>query len=97
MCRAKLRFAQSGETATAPVGTRLLELSEEVETGIVYGCRQGRCGQCMVEVVDGEAGLSPPSVMEIKALEHFEAGARSRLACQVRIVGDVVLRPRPPI
>jgi ferredoxin len=95
MCRAKVSFADIGKTVTVPEGTRLIDISEDVGTGIVYGCRQCNCGRCMVEVVDGEDGLEPPSVLEIKVLEYHEGGANSRLACQAKIVGDVTLRPRP--
>ncbi|MBN2752944.1 MAG: (2Fe-2S)-binding protein [Rhodospirillaceae bacterium] len=94
MCKAKVTFADIDKTVTVPEGTRLIDISEDVGTGIIYGCRQCSCGRCMVEVIDGEDGLDPPSVLEIKVLEHHEGGANSRLACQARITGDVTLRPR---
>lgn len=95
MRKAKVTFADIGKTVTVPEGTHLLDVSEDVGTGIVYGCRQCGCGTCMMEVVEGEEGLAPPSVLELRVLEHHEAGAHRRLACQARIVGDVTLRPRP--
>ena len=95
MCKANVTFADIGKTVTVPEGTRLIDISEGVGSGIMYGCRQCGCGRCMTEVVAGEDGLEPPSVLEIKVLEHYEGGANSRLACQVRVKGDVTLRPRP--
>jgi ferredoxin len=95
MCKAKVTFADIGKTVTVPEGTRLIDIAEGVGSGIMYGCRQCSCGRCMTEVVDGEDRLEPPSVLEIKVLEHHEGGANSRLACQVKVRGDVTLRPRP--
>ena len=95
MCKATVTFADVGKSVRVPEGTRLIDVSDDAETGIVYGCRQCSCGRCMVEVVEGEDGLAPPTVLEIEVLDHHEGGARSRLACQAKVVGDVTLRPRP--
>lgn len=95
MGKVNVTFSDTEKTVTVPLGTRLIDISQDADTGIVYGCRQCNCGTCMVEVVDGEDGLYPPSVLEIKVLEHHEGGANSRLACQAKVIGDVALRPRP--
>lgn len=51
----------------------------------------GLCGSCWVLVVEGAENLSPPSKMEQlnwrRPLSHGW-----RLACQVRVYGDVQLR-----
>ncbi|MFP4080800.1 MAG: 2Fe-2S iron-sulfur cluster-binding protein, partial [Ectothiorhodospira sp.] len=33
----------------APVGARVIDISEKVGTGIIYGCREGDCGTCMMQ------------------------------------------------
>lgn len=96
MPKAKVTFVESNETITVPVGTSLQDISEEVQTGIVYGCRQCSCGTCMTEVIEGPNGLEPPSVLEIEVLEFHGASANTRLACQCKVTGDVTLRPRKP-
>lgn len=95
MCKANVTFADIARTVTVPEGTRLMDISEDADSGIVYGCRQCSCGRCMVEVIDGDDRLAPPSVLEIKVLEHHGGSGNSRLACQVKVLGDVTLRPMP--
>ncbi len=93
MARAQVTFKDINLTVSAPVGTRVIELSEKVGSGIVYGCREGDCGTCLMQVDEGLENLSQPSEIEQRLLtEHF-AGRRQRLACQAQILGDVTLRP----
>ncbi len=93
MPKAKVTFADTGETIDVNPGTSLVNVSEQTETGIMYGCRQCSCGTCMTEVVEGMDNLDPASVMEIDVLEFHGASANTRLACQTRIQGDVTFRP----
>lgn len=51
----------------------------------------GMCGTCTVEIVEGAANLSPPSRMErLNIRQPLRRG--HRLACQVRVYGDCVIR-----
>jgi ferredoxin len=51
---------------------------------------KGYCGACFVEVVHGADALPERTAVERKKLR--EAPENVRLACQVRITGDVVIR-----
>ncbi len=93
MARAQVTFKDIGLTVSTPVGTRVIELSEKVGSGIVYGCREGDCGTCLCEVVDGAENLSAPSEVERKLLHEHFAGRDQRIACQAQILGDVALKP----
>ena len=93
MAKAKLTFEDIGVTLTVPVGVRVIEISEKVDSGIIYGCREGDCGTCMMKVVEGWNNLSTPSVIEDKILRENGAGRHYRLACQAQILGDVTVRP----
>jgi ferredoxin len=56
------------------------------ELGVPFGCRDGICGTCMIDVVSGKDNLSPLHQKE-KDLQRDES---HRLACQCRIKkGDV--------
>jgi len=58
-------------------------------------CRgNGVCGTCAVRI-EGEA--SPPTAAELRRLGHFphRTDAGLRLACQVSVVGDLVVT-KPP-
>ena len=37
-------------TVSAPAGTRVIEISEKVGSGITYGCREGECGTCIMKL-----------------------------------------------
>ena len=53
----------------------------------------GQCGACVVEVIDGEANLSPRSEME--AVYLADRKASYRLACRTSVNGNVTVRTRP--
>ena len=93
MPKAKVTFADIDVTVNAPVGTRVIELSEKVGSGIVYGCREGDCGTCLMEVVEGANNLTSPSVVEDKILRESSAGRHQRLACQAQVLGDCTVKP----
>jgi len=93
MAKAKITFSDIELTVNVPVGTRVIEISEKVGSGIVYGCRECDCGACMMKVDEGWNNLSEPSVLEDKVLRENMAGRHYRLACQAQVVGDVKVRP----
>ena len=93
MAKAKVTFDDIELTVNVPVGTRVIEVSEKVGSGIIYGCRECDCGTCMMEVTEGWANLSEPSVLEDKVLRENMGGRHQRLACQAQIIGDVSVKP----
>ncbi len=93
MAKAKVTFSDIELTVNVPVGTRVIEVSEKVGSGIIYGCRECDCGTCMMKVEEGWNNLSEPSVLEDKVLRENMAGRHYRLACQAQVVGDVKVRP----
>lgn len=93
MAKAKLTFADINTTVVVPSGTRLIEVSEKVGAGIVYGCRENDCGNCLFEVVEGVDHLSKPSPLESKLLREKFARPNQRLACQAMVLGDLTVKP----
>lgn len=94
MEKALLTFTDVAITVSVPAGTRIIEMSEKVGSGITYGCREGECGTCLTHVIEGEENLSEPSVLEQRVLEENLAGKNDRLACQCRIMGGAAkVRP----
>jgi ferredoxin len=93
VAKAKLTFADIGVTVTVPAGTRIIEVSEKVGAGIMYGCRESDCGTCLTEVVQGMEHLSEPSAFELSTLASKNAGPTVRLACQTLVLGDAVIKP----
>ena len=94
MSKAQLSFADIGVTITVPAGTRVIEISDKLNSGIVYGCREGDCGTCLMKVTQGMENLSEPSALEAKILKEHFAGRDTRLACQAQVLGgEIVVRP----
>ena len=93
MAKAKVTFEDIELTVNVPAGTRVIEVSEKVGSGIIYGCRECDCGTCIMEVTEGRDNLSKPSMLEDKVLHENLAGKNQRLACQAQILGDVSVKP----
>jgi len=53
---------------------------------VLFGCEDGLCGTCMIDIVEGENNLSELTQAEI----DLERDEKHRLACQCKIKkGDV--------
>ncbi len=94
MAKAQLSFTDIEVTVTVPAGTRIIEISDKLNSGIIYGCREGDCGTCLMKVVQGMENLSEPSALEARVLKEHFAGRDARLACQAQALGgEIVVRP----
>jgi ferredoxin len=71
-------------------------LSEHLDVGnspLLFGCRTGVCGTCLVRV---EGPLPPASDEEREMLEVLAPGdPHARLACQLTLEGDICIGPHP--
>ncbi|MFN6479393.1 2Fe-2S iron-sulfur cluster binding domain-containing protein [Nostoc sp. DedQUE07] len=57
---------------------------------VLFGCRTGICGICLVEII---GNIPPPEADEQEMLEMLAANyPHARLACQVNITGNVEIR-----
>jgi uncharacterized 2Fe-2S/4Fe-4S cluster protein (DUF4445 family) len=73
----------NGQSAIAPVGTTLFDCAEGVGVRVPTSCnRQGRCKECLVEVVEGLESLSPRTPEE----KHLDG--RFRLSCRAAVASD---------
>ncbi len=90
MAKANVTFNDIDVTVSVPAGTRVIEVSEKVGSGITYGCREGDCGTCIMKVTDGWENLSEPSVLEDKILRENMAGKNNSLACQAQVLGGKI-------
>ncbi|MCA0920194.1 2Fe-2S iron-sulfur cluster-binding protein [Pseudooceanicola nanhaiensis] len=94
MPKGSLTFTDVDLTVTVPAGTRIIEISEKMGAGIVFGCREGDCGTCITHVEEGGEHLSVPSALELRVLKENLAGHADRLACQCQVLGGAVkVRP----
>lgn len=68
-------------------GTLLQKAIDAADTNIMFGCREGSCATCMIEVLEGPENLNPPTDAEKTTLMPEELKGNIRLACQCRVVG----------
>lgn len=70
-----------------------VNLSQEVDvvnSPLLFGCRTGICGTCVVQIDKGYDQLVPPDDAELETLEIYAPdNARARLACQINICSDI--------
>jgi adenylate cyclase len=87
-----------GRTVHATAGATLLEISRAagVPHAAVCGGR-GRCTTCRVMVLEGRDGLPPPNRTEAAALARIDAPPGIRLACQIRPIHSLAVRPLIPL
>jgi Ferredoxin len=74
-----------------PENYAMIDMCEDYDTSILFGCRDGACGACMIKVKEGKENLSPMQDDEKDFLETMAAEDDERLACQCRVHGDVVV------
>lgn len=87
----RVHFILEDLEAEAPDGIGLADVAEAVGADITFGCRTGSCGTCRVRVADGLASCSAPDAEERDFLASLDAPADQRLACRVKLSGDVAI------
>jgi len=82
----KLIYVKTKISKDVKDGDKIKNAAEEM--GVLFGCEDGICGTCMIDVVKGEKNLSDITQPE-KDLERDE---KHRLACQCKMKrGEVVI------
>ncbi|TAE61947.1 MAG: (2Fe-2S)-binding protein [Nostocales cyanobacterium] len=72
------------------VDDRLSECLTVQNSPVLFGCRTGICGTCLVEIV---GDVFPPDVDEMEILETLAPNnKKARLACQIHLISDVEIR-----
>ena len=94
--RHTVAFVDDGhEAVQVPPGKVLSEDLDVKNSPVLFGCRTGICGTCVVEVIEGADKLEPPDEDELEILELYADGLENaRLACQIDVQTDIVLRAR---
>ena len=80
----KLDITNDQTSSEIDAGVNLSESLNASNSNILFGCRTGICGTCLVKVIEGTDGLEPPSEDEKEFLEIVSEGEEGlRLACQL--------------
>ena len=83
----RVRFLPEDLLVEAPAGTPLQEIADAAGADLTFGCRSGSCGTCRVRILGGPCSLMGPEERDF--LEALGAGEDQRLACQVKVLGDL--------
>jgi ferredoxin len=88
------------DPAYAPVmlaeGERLSERLSILDAPLLFGCRMGLCGTCVIRVDVVRGTLAPPNDDERETLDLVAPGdRRARLACQLAATADLRIDSRP--
>lgn len=88
----KIKFVPTGQEIEGDSSKTLLEMCFENKIEIKSICKGvPSCAECRVRIVGGESNVIPPSRGELVVLgsNYFLDGRR--LACQVRVFGDITV------
>jgi uncharacterized 2Fe-2S/4Fe-4S cluster protein (DUF4445 family) len=85
-----ISFIQAGRSISVPAGTTILEAAKSAGITLSASCGgKGRCGQCRVNILDGQISPLTQNEIEIISADDIEQG--QRLACSVYPTGDVTV------
>jgi ferredoxin len=87
----KVFIKTDSKTLDVETGMALIDVCEDHDTSILFGCRDGACGACMVRILEGAESISKMDDNERDFLETMAAEPNERLACQCKVFGDVTL------
>jgi ferredoxin len=89
----KLTFLKTGQSFEVPAGSSFLDFCQTNAAPHDFGCTVGSCGTCILRIEQGDRNVNPISGAERETVEMCTEIAGARLGCQLKIHGDVALRP----
>ena len=89
----KITFLKTGEAFDVPAGTSFLEFCQTHDAPHEFGCTVGSCGTCVLVLEQGATNVNPISSEELETVEMCTSVSGARLGCQLKVQGDIALRP----
>lgn len=94
MNRHRVSYGVDGYAASEVKEGKSLAIELDASSSpLLFGCRTGVCGTCLVEVQQGYESLPPPDADEQELLEVLTDHPRARLACQLDVRCGIQLKP----
>jgi len=84
-----VKNASTGQSATCDAGAMLKDVAEQNGLGIPFGCENGICSTCLIQIKSGAEHLGERTEQEEFTLDARGAGEDMRLACQCQVNGDI--------
>ena len=82
---AKVLFQPDNVTHDCEDGAALIDICDEVDVSLSFGCTEGTCGVCELTVLDGWENLSKVTDEEKEYLYEEDIANGMRLGCQIKI------------
>ncbi len=83
----KITNIETGKSENVDEGKLITKAAEKI--GVPFGCQEGVCGTCRIDVMEGEENLSELTEPEIS----LGRDKSHRLACQCKIKeGDIKIK-----
>lgn len=86
----KVNF-KDGTVCEVKTESHLSETLDVTNSPILFGCRTGICGTCIVKVHNGNENLNLKTEEESEVLELYTSEENTRLACMLKPTGDIKL------
>ena len=80
-----INFKPDNITHNIEDGSPLIDICDEINVSLSFGCTEGTCGVCELTVVDGNKNLSKITDEEKEYLLPEDLQAGMRLGCQLKI------------
>ena len=91
-------FQPSGARVDCAEGESVFEIGRRAGVEISTACvGKATCGLCRVKLIEGESHVTPLNAAEKKHLGNVYFITKTRLACQTRVSGDVVVELPPAV
>lgn len=90
-----IRRARQPDTITVESGEILMTALQNAGVPVASSCGgDAVCAKCVLKVISGAENLSPPTRDEEFLVEKDGIPAGSRVSCQARVLGDVIVDAR---
>ena len=88
----RILFLPSKHEVRVTRGANLLEVAREAGLTVASACgADGVCGRCGLEILEGLETLAEQSAREVLVKERNRIDPKLRLACMLRVEGDLVV------
>jgi ferredoxin len=85
-----IHFQNEQKKVTVGENENPSEVMNVTNSPVLFGCRTGICGTCLVNVLEGADNIVPSSEDEKEILEIMAPDyPNARLMCQVKLQGDI--------
>lgn len=76
-----------------PENSNLADELNASNSPVLFGCRTGLCGTCLIEILDSDGKLNIPNEIEEEALSIYAPNnQKARLACQIRLQSNISIK-----